>query len=60
MLQTRHRYKCRMWDDPRSAVHHCVLHRIRETAPQCRYYLMERFRRLHHFVPLGEELEKVF
>jgi len=30
-LQTRDRYKLGVCDDPGSAVHHFVLHRIRET-----------------------------
>jgi hypothetical protein len=30
-LQTRDRYELRVCDDPGSAVHHFVLHRIRET-----------------------------
>src|SRR5580704_10761331 len=30
-LQTRDRYELRVWRDPGSAVHHFVLHRIRET-----------------------------
>jgi len=30
-LQTRDRYKHRVWDDPGTAAHHFVLRRIRET-----------------------------
>jgi hypothetical protein len=30
-LQTRDRNRLRVRDDPASAVHHCVLHRVRET-----------------------------
>jgi len=33
-LQTRDRYKFRVQSDPGSAVHHFVLHRIRETPPR--------------------------
>jgi hypothetical protein len=33
-LQTRDRYELSVFYDPGSAVHHFVLHRIRETVPK--------------------------